>query len=240
MKFTVLKCNPLIPTDILFHIYWKNCNCIGIQGWQYCHYCQSCVFEKTPIIPWMGSLAICSLKRSIVLVKFSNSGFVSPPEAVHFGTRLTYLSCWGSGLLVGVLLHNHNLESNTSLTRKHSSRMRTARLLAGEGACPGVCVGALCPGVCVCLGVCIHGCVFRVCVYVYRGCTPPDPEVNPPWAQSHTLPGSRGRHPPDTRVKHPTPFVDRQTSVKTLLCPKLRLWAVKKCFHHLQGSPSKI
>ena len=82
---------------------------------------------------------------------------------------------------------------------------------------PRVCVQWCVSRVCVCVqGVC----VCPVCMHTHtpgsRG-TPPDPEVHRSGPSGRHLPRPRGRYPP----------VDRQTSVKTLPCPKLRLQAVK-------------
>ena len=108
------------------------------------------------------------------------------------------------------------------------------------GMCQG-CVQGVCPGVCVC--VCVQGCVSRwwgvsravvVSGIVSRGYVrgrgvylwvcggrglPLGPGLSNPW--THT-PG----HIPTERRQTPPNTVDRQTPVKTLPCPKLRLRAV--------------
>ena len=88
--------------------------------------------------------------------------------------------------------------------------MCTACLLTVVG-CPGVCVSRLsvCPGeVCASRkGVC-WGCAHP----------PPDPEGHPSDPEAAT--------PRTKRQTPPPPHVDRQTPVKTLPCPKFRLWTV--------------
>ena len=83
--------------------------------------------------------------------------------------------------------------------------MRSARLLTVVGV-SRVCV-----------------CPREVCASregVLGVCTPPPPRTQ------RNAPRSRDRHPLDQDVDTPSPAVDRQTPVKTLPCPKLRLWAV--------------
>ena len=99
------------------------------------------------------------------------------------------------------------------LQSRRNYQLSTARLLTVEGGCSGGYVSS----VCVC--VCVQGCLplglgvstsrSGACVLEY------------PLAQY--TPGPRGRQPP----------LDRQTPVKTLLCPELRFWAViNSILHH--------
>ena len=75
--------------------------------------------------------------------------------------------------------YNYFNFKDVSLTRKHSSKMRTARLLI-----MGVVSRGVCPGGCVCPMGCAQGrCVQAECP---GGCTPPDPEAHPPRTQRHT------------------------------------------------------
>ena len=100
----------------------------------------------------------------------------------------------------------------TFKTRMHSSRMRTARFnghLYRGGVCLEGCPEGCLPG-CVSRGCLPGGCVQGVFVCrgvlrgLPRGCTPP----------AHCMLG------------YPHPPVDRQTPVKILPCPKLRLRAL--------------
>ena len=81
------------------------------------------------------------------------------------------------------------LQVCATVTRMHSSRMRTSYVLCsghlGRGDLPGGCL----PRRSVCLGWCLPG---GVCI---EGCTSPDPEADSP----------------------PHPTVNRQTPIKTLL-----------------------
>ena len=138
----------------------------------------------------------------------------------------------------------------------HSSGMHNARFnghLYGVSAWWGMCVSrgclpweCLCPvevsaqGVCMCPGGVCLGCVCvcpwgslpreRVCV---QGVSTQGMYIL--WTQRQTPPRPRGRHPlphcmlgytPPAHCMSVHPLMDRQTPVKILPCPKLRLWPV--------------
>ena len=90
-------------------------------------------------------------------------------------------------------------------SKRDSSRMRTARLLTMGGR--GCLEGYVCVCVCVCVCMCVQGaCIQGMCVT--RGVCMYSTTSPSPWPI--------GRHP----------HVDRQTLLKTLLCPKCRLLVV--------------
>ena len=99
-----------------------------------------------------------------------------------------------------------------TVTRKHSSRMRTAHLLTVSLSIPYISLGGICPTI--------------------LGCRPP-PGCRRPWMQNPL--GCRCPMDADPLVMWPvmvrwetTPLVARQTPVKTLPFPKLRLRQKRK------------
>ena len=116
-------------------------------------------------------------------------------------------SIWISRTKYTISTDSKVTDKRLTLTSMHSSRMRTTRLLTVSGR-----------GVCPTLGV---GSASREGVYPTPGGLHPEGFVQP-----------RGvLHPGGEVGQTPSPlWTEWHTSVKTLPCPKLRLWAVKTGF----------